>query len=117
MGGAAVPAAATAWTTADWAFVVSLFSFAVSLAGFVWAEDEEVCTQVAITSSEDLLALRKKLHSGRDMTVESMRSFIRNIRTAEMTEAYFARVVVVVEGATEREALPIYARALGLPRS
>ena len=43
-----------------------------------------------------------------------MRSFSRNIRTAEMTEAYFARVVVVVEGATEREALPIYARALGL---
>lgn len=77
-------------------------------------EEEEVCTQVAITSSEDLLALRKALHPGREMTVETMRNFIRNIRTAEMTEAFFARVVVVVEGATEREALPIYARALGL---
>lgn len=77
-------------------------------------DEEEVCTQVAITSSDDLLALRKALHPGREITVESMRSFIRNIRTAEMTEAYFARVVVVVEGATEREALPIYARALGL---
>lgn len=77
-------------------------------------DEEEVCTQVAITSGEGLLALRKALHPGREMTVESMRSFIRNIRTAEMTEAYFARVVVVVEGATEREALPIYARALGL---
>lgn len=48
------------------------------------------------------------------MTVETMRSFIRNIRTAEMTEAFFARVVLVVEGATEREALPIYVRAQGL---
>lgn len=37
MGAAAAPSVTTAWTTADWALVVSLFSFAVSLAGFVWA--------------------------------------------------------------------------------
>ncbi|SEG81292.1 HTH-like domain-containing protein, partial [Bosea lathyri] len=38
MAGTANPAAvATAMTTADWALIVSLFSFAVSLSGFVWA--------------------------------------------------------------------------------
>jgi putative ATP-dependent endonuclease of OLD family len=31
-----------------------------------------------------------------------------------MTEAFFARVVVIVEGASEREAIPIFARSRGL---
>lgn len=76
-------------------------------------EEDEVCTQVKTASSQDLLAARKKLHPARDqMTVDSMRAFVRNVRTAEMTEAFFARVVIVVEGPSERESLPIFARAL-----
>ncbi|MEI5679801.1 MULTISPECIES: ATP-dependent nuclease [unclassified Mesorhizobium] len=74
-------------------------------------EDDDVCTQVRTASSNELLAARKKLHPDRPITVPSMHAFIRNVRTAEMTEAFFARVVIVVEGASEREALPVFARA------
>lgn len=77
-------------------------------------DEGEVCTQVRTASSEDLLKARKKLHPQRQMTVESMRAFIASVRTAEMTEAFFARVVMVVEGQSEREALPVYARAWGM---
>lgn len=77
-------------------------------------EEEEVCTQVRTTSSKDLLSERQRLHRGKPMTVESMRAYIKNVASAEMTEAYFARVVVIVEGPSEREALPIYALACGL---
>ncbi|WP_027584020.1 AAA family ATPase [Bradyrhizobium sp. Ai1a-2] len=77
-------------------------------------EDDEVCTQVTTASSEDLLKARKELHPQREMTVETVRAFIRNVRTAEMTEAFFARVVIVVEGSTEREAIPVFAKAQGL---
>ena len=31
-----------------------------------------------------------------------------------MTEAFFAHVVIVVEGPSEREAIPVFARAQGL---
>jgi putative ATP-dependent endonuclease of the OLD family len=78
-------------------------------------EDEDVCTQARTASSGDLLKARKKLHPQRDqMTEESVHAFIRNVRTAEMTEAFFARVVIVVEGPSEREAIPVFARAQGL---
>ncbi|MCV3240646.1 ATP-dependent nuclease [Mesorhizobium sp. ZC-5] len=78
-------------------------------------EDDEVCTQVQMASSEDLLAARKKLHPYRDqMTVDSVRAFIRNVRTAEMTEVFFASVAIVVEGPSEREAMPVFARSCGL---
>lgn len=78
-------------------------------------EDDEVCTQVKTASSGDLLKARKQLHPARDqMTVDSVRAFVRNVRTSEMTEAFFARVVIVVEGPSEREAIPIFARAYGM---
>ena len=48
------------------------------------------------------------------MTVDSLRAFLRNVRTAEMAEPYFARLVIVAEGPSEREALPIFCRYLGL---
>jgi putative ATP-dependent endonuclease of OLD family len=77
-------------------------------------EEDDVCTQVKTASSDELLEARKKLHPQRQMTVESVRAFVRNVRTAEMTEAFFARVVIVVEGPSEREAIPVFARARGL---
>jgi putative ATP-dependent endonuclease of OLD family len=77
-------------------------------------DDDDVCTQVKTASGGDLLATRKRLHPAREMTIESVRAFVRNVRTAEMTEAFFARIVVVVEGASEREAIPVYARSKGL---
>jgi putative ATP-dependent endonuclease of OLD family len=77
-------------------------------------DEEEICTQVRTASANQLVAKRQALHPARQMSVTSMQEFIRNIRTAEMTEAFFGRVVVIVEGASEREAIPIYARSLGL---
>ena len=78
-------------------------------------DEEEICTQVNTASSEAFLKARSQLHPQRSqMTTESVRAFIRNVRTAEMTEAFFARVVMVVEGPSEREAIPTFARAYGL---
>ena len=48
------------------------------------------------------------------MTVQSVQAFLRNVRTAEMAEAFFSRLVIIVEGASEREALPLLCAALGL---
>jgi putative ATP-dependent endonuclease of OLD family len=77
-------------------------------------EDDEVCTQVKTASSEEMLAARKELHPTRSISVPSMRAFLGNVRTAEMTEAFFARVVIVVEGPSEREAIPTFAHGGGL---
>lgn len=78
-------------------------------------DEDEICTQVNTASSEAFLKSRFQLHPQRmQMTTESVRAFVRNVRTAEMTEAFFARVVMVVEGPSEREAMPIFARAHGL---
>lgn len=79
-------------------------------------EDEEgdYCTNVRTTSAEALLEKRQQLHPERAMTLPSMRAFMRNIRTAEMAEPYFAKLVVVAEGPSEREALPLLCSQLGL---
>lgn len=77
-------------------------------------DEKDVCTQVRTASSEEFLIARNNLHPEREMSVDSLRAFVRNVRTAEMTEAFFAHVVIVVEGPSEREAIPIFARALGL---
>ncbi|WP_293678500.1 AAA family ATPase [uncultured Phenylobacterium sp.] len=77
-------------------------------------EEEEVCTQARITSAPALLHARQQLHPLQAMTDASRRAFLRSVRTNEMAEAFFARVVLVVEGASEREALPILLRAAGL---
>ena len=77
-------------------------------------EEGEYCTNVRTTSAEALLEKRQQLHPERAMTLPSMRAFMRNIRTAEMAEPYFAKLVVVAEGPSEREALPLLCSQLGL---
>jgi putative ATP-dependent endonuclease of OLD family len=77
-------------------------------------EDGEYCTNVRTTSAEALLEKRQQLHPERQMTLLSMRAFMRNIRTAEMAEPYFAKLVIVAEGPSEREALPLLCSQLGL---
>ncbi len=71
--------------------------------------EEDVCTHVRTSSSDILLTLRQALHPTREMSVESIRSFLRNIKTAEMQEAFFSRMAIIVEGPSEKEALPIFA--------
>lgn len=77
-------------------------------------DEDEVCTQVRTTTAAALLAERQRLHPSKTITETSMRAFLRNVRTAEMAEPYFARLVIVAEGPSEREALPLLCAHLGL---
>jgi putative ATP-dependent endonuclease of the OLD family len=77
-------------------------------------DEDEVCTQVRTTTATTLLAERRRLHPDKPMTEASMRAFLRNVRTMEMAEPYFARLVIVAEGPSEREALPLLCAHLGL---
>ena len=77
-------------------------------------DEDEFCTQVRTTTAAKLLAARQRLHPGKPITETSMRAFLRNIRTAEMAEPYFARLVIAAEGPSEREALPLLCARLGL---
>ncbi len=81
-------------------------------------DEESVCTQVHTTTPETLLQARQKLHPAATMTVQTVQAFLRNVRTTEMAEAFFARLVVIVEGPSEREALPLlYPDALRIRRA
>lgn len=77
-------------------------------------DDAEVCTSVRTSSMPKLLALRQRLFPHHPMTEQSLRGFLRNVKSAEMAEPFFARLVVIVEGPSEREALPILLARLGL---
>lgn len=78
-------------------------------------DEDEISTQVRTSSAIDLLNARKSLHSHLDgATIDSIRAFIKNISSIEMTEAYFSRFVIIVEGPSERESIPIYGKFLGL---
>lgn len=74
----------------------------------------DLSTQIKHVDSPQLLVLRQQSHPGTAVTVESMRERYRNICTIEHCEAFFASCVVLVEGPTERGALPIFAKYLGL---
>ena len=77
-------------------------------------DDDEISTSVRTTTAEKLLKIRKELHPEKEMTIPSMRAFLRNTRTLEMTEPYFSKLVIVAEGPSEREALPIFSSYLGV---
>jgi putative ATP-dependent endonuclease of OLD family len=77
-------------------------------------DEGETCTQVRTTTTAALLAARQKLHANKRMSAASMRAFLRNVGTLEMAEPYFGRLVIVTEGLTEREALPLLCAHLGL---
>lgn len=78
--------------------------------------DGEVSTQVRCLDTERLLSKRKGLFPERaaSMTETSMRERYRNVCGLEHSEAFFARLVVLVEGPSEKEALPIYAKHKGI---
>jgi putative ATP-dependent endonuclease of the OLD family len=78
-------------------------------------DEDEVCTQVRTSTPAALLEMRKALHPEMNITLESLRAFLRNVQSPVMSEAFFAKLCVLVEGPSESEALPIYARHLGFP--
>ena len=77
-------------------------------------EEGEYSTLVRTTTQSILLAKRQQLHPSVQMNENTMRAFLRNIRTAEMAEPYFSRLVIIVEGESEREALPVFCEKLGI---
>ena len=77
--------------------------------------EDEVCTQVRTSTPDELLALRKALHPDRRITQDSLRAFLRNVQSPAMSEAFFAKLCILVEGPSEGEAFPIYARHIGFP--
>ena len=77
-------------------------------------DEESVCTQIHTTTPEALVKVRQALHPNKAMTPESVQAFLGNVRTMEMAEAFFARLVVIVEGPSEREALPLLCANLKL---
>jgi putative ATP-dependent endonuclease of OLD family len=77
-------------------------------------EEGELCTSVRTVSHSQLLEKRQQLHSSVSMTLGGMRARYQNIWQAEHAEAFFAKLVVLVEGPTEKEALSVYARYLNL---
>lgn len=79
-------------------------------------DDGEISTSVTCLDVQRLLNRRKGLNPARaaSMTVTSMQERYRNICGLEHAEAFFARLIVLVEGPSEKEALPIYAKHKGL---
>lgn len=77
-------------------------------------DEEEVCTSVRTSSMAKLLGLRQGLYPNSHMTEETVRAFLRNVRSSEMAEPFFARLVIIVEGPSEREALPVLLQGAGL---
>ena len=77
-------------------------------------DEGEICTQVRTCHIDDLLLARQTLHPDRRINEATLRAYLRNVRTPEMTEPFFSNLVVIVEGQSEKESLPVYASFSGL---
>lgn len=77
-------------------------------------DEEETCTQAHSTDGDILLHLRKTLHPRQSMTLASVQEKYSLICEPIHADAFFARVVVIVEGPTEAAAIPIFAKFLDL---
>lgn len=76
------------------------------------AWDEELCTTVRTLSARQLVERHRKNRPGEDIRIDGIRERYRHACGAEHTEALFARVVVLAEGATEAACLSMYADAM-----
>ncbi len=76
--------------------------------------EEEMVTSVKTSTAEDLLTKRKELHPDTPITVESMRGRYKTQCSTEHSDGYFAKAIILVEGQTEVETLPIFAQGCGV---
>lgn len=102
------------YSTHSAAFINVARSDRVVLVERCFDKDDDLCTQVRTVSSEEILRARKNLYPNVPMTIMSMRERYRNICGLEHAEAFFSRAILLVEGPTEKEAIPIYARHIGI---
>ncbi|MBI1276813.1 MAG: AAA family ATPase [Anaerolineaceae bacterium] len=75
-------------------------------------EEEDVCTQIKQVNGRELLATRQTLYPDKTMTIQSVKEKYRKNCSSKHAEAFFARKIVLVEGDTEENSLPIYASKL-----
>lgn len=76
--------------------------------------EEEICTNVRTVEETQLLQARQRLHPNIRMSTESVRGRYRNICGIKHAEAFFAKAILLCEGATEEEVFPIFAQHLGM---
>lgn len=76
-------------------------------------EEGDTSTKIRRVSVKQLLAERQKLYPSIAFTEMGIRERYNNICGLEHNEAFFAHKVILVEGETEKGALPIFAKALG----
>jgi putative ATP-dependent endonuclease of the OLD family len=76
-------------------------------------DEGEVCTRTRAFSQEALLEARRVLYPGIEISLEGVRERYRNLCSSEHAEAFFAQAILLVEGPSERGAIPIYAAQRG----
>lgn len=80
------------------------------------ADDQrELCTRVRSLRASDLVSTVAARVTPGTVTEASLKERLRHACGQEHAEAFFARAVVIVEGPTERAALPVYAEHMGIP--
>ncbi len=77
-------------------------------------DDFDKATSVRHLTEKELLERRGRLHRSINFTSQAVRDRLRFACGIEQAEAFFGRAVVLVEGPTEKVALPIYAAAMGI---
>jgi len=75
--------------------------------------DDIPCTQVRHLDGDELVRRHERNRPGETFLLSGIRERYRHNCGPEHTEAFFGRLVVLVEGATEAVALPIYAEKMG----
>lgn len=75
--------------------------------------DELYSTSVKQIDMNSFVSKRRMETRLNNITEESIRRFLKNISDSETNNAFFSRFIILVEGNTEKWALPIYAKKLG----
>lgn len=75
--------------------------------------DELYSTSVKQIDTNSFVSKRRMETRLNNITEESIRRFLKNISDSETNNAFFSRFIILVEGNTEKWALPIYAKKLG----
>jgi putative ATP-dependent endonuclease of OLD family len=75
--------------------------------------DELYSTSVKQVNMNSFVSKRSMETGLNNITEGSIRRFLKNISVSETNKAFFSRFIILVEGNTEKWALPIYAKELG----
>ena len=77
-------------------------------------QGDEYYSELLQINDENFLEKWKESTGIAEVTLDSIKLFLKNISDAETNKAFFAKKIVLVEGNTEKWMLPIYAKKEGL---